>query len=198
MLPFDVFKRQADAIPYQYRHPAFLYALVKWLQPRTVVEVGTHIGMSAVWMARGLQENGAGRLHCIDSFCWSDQPTQEQQWHTNIVACGVQNVVTLIKGRSQEVEWPVPVDMAYIDGNHTYAACSFDLLAAITRGARCVCLNDTVTCMGARLVGDDFRKSHASDWDFLEVNFDAGLLVAVKREPKPSVQQGDYDQWDKQ
>lgn len=41
------------------------------------------------------------------------------------------------------------------------------------------------------------RKTWEDGWDFLEVNFDAGLLVALKRQPKPPVQQGNYDQWDK-
>lgn len=196
MMSFPQFESQASAIPYQYRHSRFLYSLIRWLGPTSVVEVGTHIGASAVWMARALQENGdGGRFYAIDNFCWREEQ-QESAWNANIDACGVRDTVTLIKGRSQEVEWPARVDFAYIDGNHTYEVCSDDTDKAISFGATCVCLNDTVTCEGAKKVGSELRDLSLL-FDVLEVNFDAGLLVALKREPKPPVQQGNFDIWDK-
>lgn len=207
MMPFPQFEAQALAIPYQYKHSRFLYSLIRWLGPTSVVEIGTHIAASAVWMARALQENGdGGHLHCIDSFCWREHD-QESQWNANVDACGVRAAVTLIKGRSQEVEWPAKVDFAYIDGNHTFEVCWHDVEKAIDLGATCFALNDTVTCEGARLVGELIsgdsarvewsRHQKFRDWSAIEVNFDAGLLVALKRQPKPPVQQGNYDQWDK-
>jgi hypothetical protein len=84
--------------------------------------------------------------------------------------------------------------MAYIDGNHTYSMSRFDVERAEKNGATCICLNDTVTCEGARRVGEWMRTD--PDWDCLEVNFDAGLLIALKRQPKPPVSQGDFDEWD--
>lgn len=203
MMPFDAFRAQADMIPYQYAHPRFLYALVRWLRPLSVVEIGTHIGMSAVWLGRALQENGAGVLTCIDSFCWREEPNQEADWNANIDRCGVRDVVRLVKGRSQEATWPEMVNLAYIDANHTYAACWQDCMNAIRLGATCLALNDTVSCEGARRAGEQLRhslghKEHGDGgWDFLEVNFDAGLLVCLKREPKPAPIQGDVDPWDK-
>jgi predicted O-methyltransferase YrrM len=193
MLTHDQFVAEAAKIPYQYRHPQFLYALVKWLRPIWIVEVGTHIGMSAVWLARGLQENRDGRLVCIDSFCWADEE-QEEQWRHNISTCGVQERVTLFKGRSQVVDWPIRVDMAFIDGNHDYDVCSWDVYKAKTMGATCIALHDTVQCDGTRRLSEVMRKWEG--WDCLEVNFDAGLLVALKREKKGPVT--DFkDQWDK-
>jgi hypothetical protein len=90
--------------------------------------------------------------------------------------------------------------MAYIDGNHTFAVCLHDAMKARGHGASCIVLNDTVTCEGARGVGESMRMFNLGDvtgsWDFLEVAFDAGLLVALKREPRPAPTQGDFDQWD--
>jgi predicted O-methyltransferase YrrM len=194
MMSFMTFEQCAATIPYQYRHPRFLHALIRWLRPRHVVEVGTHIGMSAVWMARALQENGEGHLWCIDSFCWHDQPTQEAQWNRNINLCGVRDMVTLVKGRSQQVEWPPRVDFAYIDGAHTETVCYHDVEKARSLGATCLCLNDTVTCEGVSNATNRLRQ--IKDWDFLEVNFDAGLLIALKREPKKEPIQGNVDPWD--
>lgn len=196
MIPFDDFKKVADAIPYQYRHPHFLYALVKWLRPKSVVEIGTHLGMSAVWMARGIQENGEGVLTCIDNFCWAREE-QELAWRRNVVACGVHGTVRLVVGRSQEVAWPATVDMAYIDGNHTYEVCKHDYNKACDLGASCIIFNDTATCDGVQRLTNQLKSFTDHHWHFLEVNFDAGLLVCIKREFRPAPQQGDYDPWDK-
>ncbi len=198
MMPFNDFRQQATAIPYQYRHSEFLYALVRWLRPVSVVEIGTHIGATAVWLARALQENGVGHLVCIDNFCWRDQPNQETDWHANVQRCSVWDVITLRKGRSQEVQWE-PVDLAYIDGNHSFAVCRHDVDKAQALGATCICLNDTATCAGVQQVADIMREgwSPFNEWDFLEVAFDAGLLVAVKRQPRPAPIQDDHDPWDK-
>ena len=201
MIPFDKFKEEADKIPYQYRHSHFLYALVKWLRPTTVVEVGTHLGMSAVWMARALQENGEpSLLHCIDNFCWPEHANSDPQgvWWKNIRDCGVGDYVSLRVGRSIEVFWPPRIDMAYIDGNHSQKGCQADLDRALAHGATCICLNDTATCAGVQKVADRFRREGALMWDFIEVPFDAGLLVAVMRRGRPEPTQGDYDDWDRE
>jgi predicted O-methyltransferase YrrM len=196
MISHDQFRAIADRIPYQYRHPFFLYSLVRWLQPKTVVEIGTHLGMSAVWMARGVQENGDGHLWCIDPFCWVNE-SQEEQWHNNILACGVQDHVTLIKGRSEEVEWPAKIDMAFIDGNHTYPVCKYDTEKAVALGARIIAIHDTVSWEGSRKYADEIRTTW-KDWDFLEAMFDEGMLIGIRRDPKGECRGFDIgEQWDK-
>lgn len=37
------------------RHSQLLFGLVRWLQPQSVVEVGTWQGYTACWIARALQ-----------------------------------------------------------------------------------------------------------------------------------------------
>lgn len=44
----------------------FLYAMVKMHRPARVLELGTGTGVSTFWIARALQENGAGSLLTID------------------------------------------------------------------------------------------------------------------------------------
>lgn len=197
MITLDQFEAAAGRIPYQYSHPRFLHDLIRWLRPTSVVEVGTHLGISAVWMARALQENGGGgRLYCIDNFCWREEPNQERDWFRHTSECAVGDVVSLLKGRSEEVAWPERVDFAYIDGNHSSQVCRHDTEKARRLGATCVCLNDTATCAGVQSVAEDMRAGWRG-WDFIEVNFDAGLLVAMKREPRLPPTQDDMDPWDK-
>lgn len=199
MLTFDRFKEVAATIPYQYRHPEFLYSLVKWLRVANVVEIGTHIGMTAVWLARALQEQGFGHLWCIDNFCWV-QEKQEEQWRNNIAITGVEEVVTLIKGRSQVVPWPHRVDLAFVDGNHIYDVCKHDAEKAVELGAKCVILHDTVSWEGTRKYSEHMRLVHSdlwAEWDLMEVNFDEGLMIALKREAKGECRGLDIgEKWD--
>lgn len=44
----------------------FLYCLVKMHKPNRVLELGTGFGISALWMARALWENGSGTIHVAD------------------------------------------------------------------------------------------------------------------------------------
>lgn len=195
MIGKDEFCKAAGAIPYQYRHPEFLYGLIRWRKPRIIIEVGTHIGMAAVWMARAIQENGVGCLYCIDSFCWKEHD-QRRLWEANMKACGVRDTITLIEGRSEEVQWPAMVDMAYIDGNHSYKMCRWDAEKAVTLGASCVALKTIDHFAGVRRYSEEIRLTW-SGWDFIEGNFDTGLMVAIKREKKPVPDHPDFDEWDK-
>jgi len=194
MIQLHPFEESAGSIPYQYRHSRFIGALVMWLQPETVVEVGTHIGATAVWIARALQLMGKGRLYCVDPFCWTEE-YQEEQWEANLTLCGVRDWATLIKGRSQEVEWPERVDFAYIDGNHTYDVCKHDVEKAVKLGATLIAIHDTVSWEGSRKFSEEMRAWEG--WDFLEENSECGLLVARKREPKPACDGLDIgEKWD--
>lgn len=212
MMPFADFEYEVEQIDYRYLHPQILYGLIRWLQPEMVVEIGTHIGYAACWMARALQENNRGALTCIDNFCWTDHD-QEAQWNANIDRCGIRDVVTLIRGRSQEVEWPARIDLAYIDGNHAYEVCRYDVLKARELGASVIVMHDTVSCRGARLVADRIRGDIEAQfdqeyftmpdavwegWDIIEDNRESGLTILKRREPKGSVDANDEsDKWDK-
>lgn len=46
--------------------PLELYALIRMLQPRHVVEVGVSSGVSSAYFLRGLERNGLGTLHSVD------------------------------------------------------------------------------------------------------------------------------------
>ena len=47
--------------------PVFLYALVKMQAPLNVVELGTGLGVTALWVAQALKEIGAGKIWTIDN-----------------------------------------------------------------------------------------------------------------------------------
>lgn len=72
--------------------PLELYALVRILRPRHVVEVGVSSGVSSAYLLRALERNGAGTLHSVDlpkrpaqrgtpsGRSWSLPPGRESGW----------------------------------------------------------------------------------------------------------------------
>lgn len=72
MIDYEVFanlKKFTDRIGSFYGTEDFalyLYSLVKMSKPKTVLELGTGLGTTSLWLALGLKENDLGVLHTID------------------------------------------------------------------------------------------------------------------------------------
>lgn len=182
---------------WNYRHPRILYALIRWFQPKVVVEVGTFRGYSACWMGRALQENEkadqpeSGHLYCIDAWCVPTNPAVdadggfEPHWRKNLATMGVTDKVTLIKGKSHQVEWPDQIDMAFIDADHSYAACTHDVNQALMKGAHIIAADNVHLTEGSRRWADEFREICPEiGWDIFEVPFQEGFLIAAKKPVK--------------
>jgi hypothetical protein len=103
---------------------------------KSVVEVGSFLGLSAVWFA---QFESIQQVHCVDT--WLELATYESEnnlvgtlrrwdmprdffplFRDNVMRSGVWHKITPIKGHSQDVHGEVPVcDLVYLDGSHKYA-----------------------------------------------------------------------------
>lgn len=171
-------------------HKFLIYGLIRSLKPEVVVEVGCFVGGTSVWIARALQENGTGMLYAIDDFSLSKDSKQILSY--NLGACNVGPVVRLIEGRSDEVEWPVKVDFAFVDGLHSYEGCKRDVEKAVESGARCIAVHDTVDWWGPRRWAEEFRSMDG--WDLLEFYHESGLSIATKKMPKeePNYHESDF------
>lgn len=94
----------------------FLSMLVAITGARTVVEVGTFTGMSALWLARGLPDGG--RLICFDI---TDEylPTAREAWQ----ASGVDDRIEVQVGPASDGLSALPderhIDLAFIDADKT-------------------------------------------------------------------------------
>lgn len=91
-----------------------LELLLRLAGARTVVEVGTLAGYSAIWMARALPEDG--RLHTIEF-----DPRHAEVAEGNITAAGLSDRVTIHVGPALEVlptlESEGPFDAVFIDAD---------------------------------------------------------------------------------
>lgn len=170
---------------WQYGHPVVIYGLIRSMKPAVCVEVGTYLGFGAAWMAKALQENGSGHLYCIDNFGLNDRAVQcgnpRQHMERNIAMLGLSDWVTIIEGDSDKVEWPEKVDLAYIDGWHSYLAASHDFEQCELRGAECICLDDTTQSVGPRKLVSTLSSD---SWSVLSVERDCGLAICMRRKPR--------------
>lgn len=86
-------------------------------RPVRCLEIGSHEGRSAVWIAQHLLSHPSATLTCIDPW---PNPAAEQRFDTNIAETGRAPQVRKLKVTSwQGLPTLTPgFDLIYIDGNH--------------------------------------------------------------------------------
>lgn len=119
-----------------------LRALIMNIAPKNVMEIGSFIGVSSIWIASAMAEyERRHKLYCIDLF----PPHTNNPWCPgimindplsfmldNIKKCGFENFIDVYKGDSKELipkiapQIGVPIDLAVIDGDHSISGCLAD------------------------------------------------------------------------
>jgi predicted O-methyltransferase YrrM len=105
--------RQDHYIPISAEAGKLLYALVRAIRPSTVVEFGTSYGISTLYLAAAVTDNGTGRV--ITTELSEKKATAA---HANLAEAGVGDVVTILAGDALETlaDVPGPVELALLDG----------------------------------------------------------------------------------
>jgi hypothetical protein len=125
------------------------YGLVRTLRPRHIVVIGSGFGFSVICLALGLKDNARGTLSFVDPSysVLADGPLKTiggtSQWddprkvHAHFDRFGIANLVTHHRCTSETFfdEYPKldlpPIDLAFIDGNHSYASVRHDFVSAL-------------------------------------------------------------------
>lgn len=90
----------------------FLRSLVTTMKPYLIVETGSFLGVSTVWMAEGLRQNGFGRI----VSCEFD-PVVFAKAQEKIAASGLAEWIDLRNGSSLELELPGQIDLLFSDSD---------------------------------------------------------------------------------
>lgn len=109
-----------------------LYDLAAGLpESSRAIEIGSYIGASATRLAAGLSLNG-GQLYCVDTWANETMPEGERdtfaEFQRNTAA--VSSRIKMVRKRSDELnasEFEIPLDFAFIDADHSYAAVAADI-----------------------------------------------------------------------
>jgi len=111
------------------------YQIVRHYRPKVIVELGTHMGLSALAMGLALRDlNQGGRLFAIDS--WEGDPQaglyDDQVYRTFLgrsEQLGLGSIIVPLKMYFDQARDQVatPIDLLHIDGLHTWDAVNHDL-----------------------------------------------------------------------
>ncbi|EYF04537.1 O-methyltransferase [Chondromyces apiculatus DSM 436] len=91
----------------------FLYSCVRACKPTRIVEFGTSMGISAIYMACALRDNGGGVLLGTEL-----EPSKAARARENLSAAGLADFLDLRVGDALETlrDLDAPVDMLLLDG----------------------------------------------------------------------------------
>ncbi len=152
-----------------------LEQLIAEFEIKSVIEVGTFLGLSAAWFAKRVE-----RVTCIDRWYEpeAEPSTNNLVDHINngeiprdffdvfkdsMQQAGVWEKLHIIRGDSKEVScWADPADLVYIDGDHSYDGCLKDIQLYAPKSLRIVCGDDYLDHPGfgvKRAVRDGFPNS---------------------------------------
>ncbi|MDE2099987.1 MAG: class I SAM-dependent methyltransferase [Patescibacteria group bacterium] len=111
-----------------------LERLIEAYHVRTVIEVGSFLGLSTLWFAERVEH-----VYCVDLFSVAESDGSNVGPFLKTLGLPVdfydvflsniapyQHKITVIRSRSTEAQVP-NADLAYIDADHTYAGCKADI-----------------------------------------------------------------------
>jgi hypothetical protein len=153
-------------------HRFFAYDFVRFLQPRTIVELGTHWGLSFFSFCQAVADSGSGaRCFAVDSWVGDPHsgvyPEQVYYGARRIAELCYPGVATLLRSQFDEA---IPlsanqsIDLLHIDGYHTYEAVRHDYEAWLPKLAP----NGAVLFHDTMVHGNDFGVYRL--WEELKVH----------------------------
>jgi hypothetical protein len=162
--PYDGFPIRDDSQVngWNSRHPK-LAELLHQIRPKLVLEIGSWLGASALFMA----ENTDAHILCCDTWLgakemWDNQadperyqalkiehghPTIYLDFMSNVIKAGKQNQITPMPmpssiGLKLLDAWDIRPDLIYVDGSHDFQDCLQDIKLSMALRPRIICGDD--------------------------------------------------------
>jgi predicted O-methyltransferase YrrM len=145
-----------------------LVQLVQQHKPKRVVEVGTAIGYSGLWISSCLQLLGDGRLITIEQD--QDRAAEAGRYFRQ---AGVEQLVTQLIGDARELVTNVegPVDFLFLDGGfENYYPCFEGIRPRLKDGALLVADNAGIGAIEMADYLDHVRTSYESRIEWFDVD----------------------------
>jgi len=151
----DISRTQGPMMNVPVQDGRLLRLLAESIQAKTVVEIGTSNGISAIWLSTALRKTG-GKLitHEIDQ-------RRAALARENLAKAGVADIVTVVEGNAHETVSRLkgPIDMVFIDAEKEGYLDYLKKVLPLVRPGGLVTAHNIST----RSVGTDFVKAITSD-----------------------------------
>jgi predicted O-methyltransferase YrrM len=123
---------------------ALLYMLARSTGARSIVEFGTSFGVSTLYLAAALRDNGGGRL-ITSEF----ESSKVGRAHGNLTAAGLTDLVEIRQGDALEtlaVDLPETIDLVLLDGAKALYSDILDLLESRLKPGALIIADDAGYC----------------------------------------------------
>lgn len=157
-----------------------LHALVRVWMPKVILEIGTSVGYSALWMASALEQNGAGDLWTVESHA-----ERFERARVNIEEAGLGARIHQVKGHAPEVfpelDFLEAVDLVFLDATKMEHQSYWDALRPHLRSGALLIVDNVHSHRFGAMQGF-IEQMHADPaLSVAEVSVGAGLLLARVR-----------------
>jgi predicted O-methyltransferase YrrM len=171
-------------IPIDPDQGEFIYLLARSLNAKTIVEYGTSFGISTIYLAAAVRDNGGGLVIGTEIV-----PEKVAQAHKNIAEAGLEKYVEILEGDALETLKTLsqPIDMVLIDGWANLALDILKLLNPLIRIGGIVVSDNINTFKGALKPYVDFLQNPAHGYCSSTINLKDGTEFSVKVD-NPSIQ----------
>ena len=159
-----------------------LYALIRLLEPKNVIEIGSYVGASSICMAQALAHNArSGLLHCVDL-----EEAHVTLTGDHLAEASLSAQARLYHGSSQDPEiiHSLPrSELIFIDGDHTYegARKDFDTYEALLGDDGIIVFHDTIKIMALQRLMMEIAQDPRYDTISIATSDGDGLTLIRRR-----------------
>lgn len=169
----DFYRRVKDLwLPVSRETGVLLYQLARSTNARNIIEFGTSFGLSTLYLAAALRDNGGGRLVSSEF-----EPSKVAKAHQHLVEGGVDDLVEIREGdalKTLATDLPESIDLLLLDGAKSIYCEVLDLVESRLRpGALIVADN-------ADLSPEYLARVRAPNKGYLSVPFGGDVELSIR------------------
>jgi predicted O-methyltransferase YrrM len=165
-------------IPIHREQGAFLYLLGRSIRAKTIVEFGTSHGLSTIYLAAAIRDNG-GEGQVIGTEFVPEKMAQAQR---NLEETGLSRFARIREGDARQTlrELPDGIDLCLMDGFPPYSLEVFRLIAPRLRKGGIVVVDGTETLREPQADFLAYLSDRRNGFRYTELSFGDGTGLAVK------------------
>ena len=155
----------------------FLYMLARMHRARSVLEFGTSFGISTIYLAAAVRDNGGGMVYGTEF-----EPEKAKAARSNIEEAGLSEFVSIIEGDARQTlkRFDKDIDLALIDGYPIYNLEVLQLIEKRLKKGAIVFSDDIKMFQEDLKPYVEYVSAPDSGYSSLELKINGGSLLAIR------------------